>query len=48
MNWGIKGIWIAFTVVGILQDIGYWFIINYCDWKQIAAEMEQQLNAEKA
>jgi hypothetical protein len=46
-NYGIWGLWMAFAIVGLLQDIGNWFIINWCDWKQIAADMKKALKSDK-
>jgi MATE family multidrug resistance protein len=43
LEYGVRGLWIASTVTGLLQDIGYYFIISRCDWKQVASDVKQQL-----
>lgn len=36
---GISGLWMGFTLASVILDIGFYFIINLCDWNQISFQI---------
>jgi hypothetical protein len=40
---GVAGLWLGYTIASVFLDIGFWVIINCCDWNEIANNLQRQM-----
>lgn len=45
---GVAGLWLGYSIASICLDLGFWAIINWCDWYEIADNLQKQLEKEKS